>query len=80
MRETCEQHLVYRVQLPPITPHVCRHTFCTNMAKSGMNPKVLQYIMGHGDISVTLDTYTHIKAEDAIAEMERLDYLAEKEA
>ena len=71
---------IYRVQLPKITPHVCRHTFCTNMAKSGMNPKVLQYIMGHGDISVTLDTYTHIKSEDAIAEMERLDYLATKEA
>ena len=71
---------IYRVQLPKITPHVCRHTFCTNMAKSGMNPKVLQYIMGHGDISVTLDTYTHIKAEDAIAEMEGLDLLTEKEA
>lgn len=71
---------IYRAQLPQITPHVCRHTFCTNMAKSGMNPKVLQYIMGHGDISVTLDTYTHIKSEDAIAEMERLDYLATKEA
>ena len=71
---------IYRVQLPKITPHVCRHTFCTNMAKSGMNPKVLQYIMGHGDISVTLDTYTHIKSEDAIAEMERIDYLKTKEA
>ena len=71
---------IYRVQLPKITPHVCRHAFCTNMAKFGMNPKVLQYIMGHGDISVTLDTYTHIKVEDAIAEMERLDLLTEKEA
>ncbi len=71
---------IYKVQMPKITPHVCRHTFCTNMAKSGMNPKVLQYIMGHGDISVTLDTYTHIKSEDAIAEMERLDLLMEKEA
>ena len=50
------------------------------MVKSGMNPKVLQYIMGHRDISVILDTYTHIKAEDAIAEMERLDLLTEKEA
>ncbi len=71
---------IYRVQMPKITPHVCRHTFCTNMAKSGMNPKVLQYIMGHGDISVTLDTYTHIKAEDAIEEMERLDFIARKQA
>ena len=71
---------IFKVQMPKITPHVCRYTFCTNMAKSGMNPKVLQYIMGHGDISVTLDTYTHIKSEDAIAEMERLDYLKTKEA
>lgn len=71
---------IYRGQLPQITPHVCRHTFCTNMAKFGMTPKVLQYIMGYGDISVTIDTYTHIKSEDAIAEMERLDLLMEKEA
>ncbi len=71
---------IYCAQLPKIMPHVCRHTFCTNMAKSDMNPKVLQYIMGHGDISVILDTYTHIKAEDAIAEMTKLDLLQEKEA
>ena len=70
----------YRVQLPKITPHVCRHTCCTNYAKSGMNPKVLQYIMGHADVSVTLDTYTHIKEEDAKEEMERLGLLNVKEA
>ena len=71
---------IYKVQMPKITPHVCRHTCCTNLAKSGMNPKVLQYIMGHGDISVTLDTYTHMKAEDAWDEMERLGMLDAKEA
>lgn len=37
---------IYKVQMPKITPHICRHTFCSNMAKSGMNPKTLQYIMG----------------------------------
>ena len=47
------------------TPHVCRHTYCSNMAKAGMNPKVLQYLMGHSDISVTLNTYTHLKFDDA---------------
>ena len=41
---------IYRVQMPNITPHVCRHTYCLNMAKSGMNPKTLQYLMGHSDI------------------------------
>lgn len=56
---------IYKVQMPVVTPHVCRHMFCSNMAKSGMNPKMLQYIMGHSDISVTMNTYTHVKIQDA---------------
>ena len=63
---------IYKVQLPTITPHVCRHTFCSNMAKSGMNPKTLQYIMGHSDISVTLNTYSHVGFEDAREELKRV--------
>ena len=42
------------------------------MAKNGMNPKTLQYIMGHSDISVTLNTYTHVSFEDAQAEVKRM--------
>ena len=63
------EHLL---QLPPITPHVCRHTYCTNMANSGMNPKTLQYLMGHSDISVTLNIYTHTGYDDAKKELARL--------
>ena len=63
---------IYKVQMPKITPHVCRHTFCSNMAKSGMNPKTLQYIMGHADISVTLNTYTHLQFDDALEEMKKV--------
>ena len=63
---------IYKVQMPKVTPHVCRHTFCSKMAKRGMNPKSLQYIMGHADISLTLNTYTHVKFEDAEAEMKRV--------
>ena len=63
---------IYREQLPLITPHVCRHTYCSNMAKSGMNPKTLQYLMGHSDIGVTLNTYTHLGYEDAKDELQRL--------
>jgi hypothetical protein len=37
-----------------------------------MNPKVLQYLMGHADISVTLNTYTHLKLDDAREEVEKL--------
>ena len=63
---------IYKVQMPCITPHVCRHTFCSNMAKSGMNPKTLQYIMGHSDIGVTLNTYTHLQFDDALEEMKKV--------
>lgn len=68
----------HRKKLPAITPHICRHTYCSNMAKSGMNPKTLQYLMGHSDISVTLNTYTHINYEDAVAEYKRLKLLTRK--
>lgn len=59
-------------QLPKITPHVCRHTYCSNMARLGMNPKTLQYLMGHSDISVTLNTYSHVNYEDAKNELTRI--------
>lgn len=69
----CEKYNnTYKVQMPKITPHVCRHTFCSNMAKSGMNPKTLQYIMGHSDIGITLNTYTHIGFSDVQKEMKRV--------
>ena len=63
---------IYRLQMPSITPHVCRHTYCSNMAKSGINPKTLQYLMGHSDIGVTLNTYTHLGLEDAQDELGRI--------
>ena len=63
---------IYKEPLPKITPHVCRHTYCSRMALAGTNPKVLQYLMGHSDISVTLNTYTHLKYEDAKDEVGRV--------
>ena len=63
---------IYKIQMPKITPHVCRHTYCSNMAKSGMNPKTLQYLMGHADIGVTLNTYTHMGYEDAKEEVRKI--------
>lgn len=59
-------------KLPSITPHVLRHTFCTRMANSGMNPKTLQYIMGHSDISVTLGVYTHADMDKVAEEMQNI--------
>lgn len=66
---------IFKLQMPSITPHVCRHTYCSNMARARMNPKTLQYLMGHSDISVTMNTYTHLGLEDAKDEMVRLEEL-----
>ncbi len=55
-----------------MTPHTLRHTFCTNLANAGMNPKALQYIMGHTNVTMTLDYYAHATFDTAKAEMERL--------
>lgn len=71
---------ICRVQMPNITPHVCRHTYCSNMAKSGMNPKTLQYLMGHSDISVTMNMYTHISFDDAEEELKRMEEFRKAQA
>lgn len=63
----------YKEELPTITPHVCRHTYCTNMAKSGVHPKNLQYLMGHADIATTLNVYTHMQYEDAEKEIREME-------
>ena len=75
-KHICQKYnSIYKIQMPKVTPHVCRHTYCSNMAKSGMNPKTLQYLMGHSDIGVTLNTYTHVGFEDAATELDRMQNL-----
>lgn len=64
---------IYKKELPKITPHICRHTYCSNMIKAGVNPKVVQYLMGHSSSEITLNIYTHIHLEDVIEELGGLD-------
>ena len=66
---------IYKIQMLNITPRVCRQTYCSNMARSGMNPKTLQYLMGHSEIGVTMNTYTHLGLEDATDELRRVEDL-----
>lgn len=44
------------------------------MAKSSMNPKTLQYLMGHSDIAVAFNVYTHVGLEDAEKELQKMEY------
>ncbi len=58
--------------LPHITPHVFCHMFCTNMANAGMDIKTLQYVMGHSDVGVTLNVYTHASYDRAAEQMTKI--------
>ncbi len=49
----------YGKVMPTVTPHVLRHTFCTNLQQAGIDVKSLQYLMGHSDACVTLNVYSH---------------------
>lgn len=51
--------------LPKITPHILRHTYCTDMVHKNINPKSLQYLMGHSTIAITMNEYTHTNADIA---------------
>ena len=59
-------------KLPPISPHLLRHTFCTRLASRNINPKSLQYIMGHSNINITLNLYAHASIETIKEEIKNL--------
>lgn len=61
------------ILLPHISAHNLRHTGCTRMAEAGVDPKVLQYIMGHSNISVTMNVYNHVSSERNRKEMDKLE-------
>ena len=63
--------------LPKVSAHVMRHTACTRMAECRMDMKVLQYIMGHAHIDVTMEVYNHLGDRERIEnEIARLDKMA----
>lgn len=53
------RRIARRLDLPWIKVHGLRHTYATLLLKAGVHPKVVQERLGHGSISITMDTYSH---------------------
>ena len=53
-------------EMPHISAHILRHIACTRMAETDLDIKVVQYVMGHANISVTMDVYNHVTDRERI--------------
>lgn len=72
--------LKYNWGINDITTHNLRHTYGTRCIEAGMQPVVLQRLLGHTDISTTLNTYTDVLNEFKKEEIEKLnDYYLQKD-
>ena len=71
---------VYRNALVPpypladdFVPYCLRHTYCTDLQKKGVDIRVAQYLMGHADIQMTANIYTHIDDSTVLDVAEKLN-------
>ena len=62
-----------KVKEPSVTPHQLRHAFATMCFERGVSAKDAQQLLGHSKIDVTLDTYTHIRAQRRTEVAEKLN-------
>jgi len=60
-----EMHLGVPTSLPLFSSHALRHTFCSRLCENEVNLKVIQEIMGHGNIHMTIDTNTMVSISEA---------------
>ena len=66
---------VKRIGLEKIRLHDLRHSNATALIQAGVNPRVVQQRLGHSDVNITLNTYTHVLPEmdvDAAAKLDQI--------
>lgn len=78
LRSVVDMNKDREIQLPPISPHILRHTAATRLAESGCDIKVMQYLLGHTDVRTTMRVYNHVDPERVKREMEKLENMRSK--
>ena len=69
LREICK-----KIGMRCISVHILRHTFATRCIEGGMLPKILQKILGHSNITMTMNLYVHATEDEKIKEIEKVAF------
>ncbi len=70
-----KRNLCWKSGIRLISVHLLRHTFATRCVTGGMSPKILQTVLGHSKIAVTMDYYVHTTNEEVATELEKVSPL-----
>lgn len=65
--------ILTKLDIEPIKFHGLRHTYATRLFEANVAPKTVQVLMGHYDISITLDIYTHVMENTKIEAVDKLN-------
>lgn len=65
-------------RLPVLHPHDARHGTATLLTAAGVAPRVVMEILGHSQISITMDVYTHVVQDTQREAMSHMDRLLRK--
>lgn len=63
-RKYCYYPTLKSLEIRPLNPHCCRHTFASILRKRGVDTKAIQLLMGHAQYAFTADVYTHTDMEE----------------
>ena len=72
----CLYRYCKKANVKQVSMHCLRHTFATRCIEAGMRPKTLQKILGHSNISMTMNLYVHVSEEAIINEMKKFELYA----
>lgn len=67
--------ILTKLDIEPIKFHGLRHTYATRLFEANVPPKTVQVLMGHYDISITMDVYTVVMPEKKLEAIEKLNAL-----
>ena len=65
----CLVRIGKKIGVDKLTMHALRHTFATRCIENGIKPKVLQKLLGHSSIAMTMDLYVHVTDDERKSEM-----------